>query len=146
MIMRPLAVRWGHGVATGTIDPCPDGGAPPGGGAAAVCGAVERGGGRAPDGGQRHLGDALEAAPGARRGADRGLAAPGLAPHKKGALRAGWAVASLDELGHTFRARVGTTRAPVGRPPVLRRVSQRREVSSLAALVAPPGGPARLYA
>jgi transposase len=41
---------------------------------------------------------------------------------------------------------VGTTWAPVGRPPVLRRLSQRREVSSLAALLAPLDGPARLYA
>jgi hypothetical protein len=44
---------------------------------------------------------------------------------------------------------VSTTWAPTGQPPVLRRVSQRREVSSLAALVAPLAGPddrARLYA
>src|SRR5215212_6107869 len=55
-------------------------------------------------------------------------------------------MAFLDETGHTFRARVGTTRAPKGRPPVRKRVSQRREASSIGALVAPLGGPARLYA
>jgi transposase len=69
-----------------------------------------------------------------------------LAPHKKGARRTGWAVLFVDETGHTFLARFGTTWAPRGRPPVLRRVSQRREVSTIAALVAPLGGPARLYA
>jgi len=41
---------------------------------------------------------------------------------------------------------MGTTWAPVGHPPVLRRVSQRREVSSIVALVAPLGRPACLYA
>jgi transposase len=52
----------------------------------------------------------------------------------------------VDETGHSFRARVGTTWAPRGQPPLLRRVSQRRQVSSIAALVAPLDGPARLYA
>jgi transposase len=52
----------------------------------------------------------------------------------------------VDETGHTFRARLGTTWAPIGQPPVLRRVSQRREVSTIAALVAPLDGPARLAA
>jgi transposase len=52
----------------------------------------------------------------------------------------------VDETGHTFLARLGTTWAPVGRPPVLRRVSKRREVSTIAGLVAPLHGPARLYA
>ena len=74
------------------------------------------------------------------------MAAAGLAPHKKGARRTGRAIAFLDETGHTFRARLGTTWAPTGRPPVLKRVSQRREVSSIVALVAPLDGPARLYA
>ena len=55
-------------------------------------------------------------------------------------------MAFVDETGHTFRARVATTWAPIGHPPVLRRLSQRREVSSIAALVAPLDGPARLYA
>jgi transposase len=52
----------------------------------------------------------------------------------------------VDETGHTFRARVGTTWAPRGQPPLLRRVSQRREVSSIAALIAPLGRPAGLNA
>ncbi|MGE6758776.1 transposase [Corallococcus interemptor] len=53
----------------------------------------------------------------------------------------------MDETGSTFRARPGTTWAPVGRPPELRRVSMRREVSSVVALVAPSKrGEARLYA
>jgi transposase len=52
----------------------------------------------------------------------------------------------VDETGHTFRARFGTTWARRGHPPILRRLSQRREVSSIVALVAPLGGPARLYA
>jgi len=69
-----------------------------------------------------------------------------VAPHQKGARRSGRAVAFLDETGHTFQARVETTWAPTGQPLVLRRLSQRREVSSLAALVAPLDGPARLYA
>ncbi len=43
----------------------------------------------------------------------------------------------MDETGHTFRARVGTTWAPVGQPPVLRRISRRREVSTVALLTAP---------
>jgi transposase len=74
------------------------------------------------------------------------LAATRLATGKKGARRSGRAIAFLDETGHSFRARVGTTWAPIGHPPILRRVSQGREVSSIAALVAPLDGPARLYA
>jgi len=69
-----------------------------------------------------------------------------VAADQKGARRSGRAIAFVDETGHTFRARVATTWAPVGQPPVLRRVSQRREVSSIAALVAPLTEPARLYA
>ncbi|MDR7434569.1 MAG: hypothetical protein QN189_05510 [Armatimonadota bacterium] len=41
----------------------------------------------------------------------------------------------MDETGYTFRARFGTTWAPIGHPPVLRRVSQRD-----GDLQAPPGG------
>lgn len=44
----------------------------------------------------------------------------------------------MDETGHTFRARVTTTWAPIGRPPLLRRVSKRREISSAIA-VTPDG-------
>jgi len=61
----------------------------------------------------------------------------------------GFAILFWDETGHTFRARCGTTWAPTGRPPLLRRVSQRREVSTIAALQAPVGVPddrPRLYA
>ena len=52
----------------------------------------------------------------------------------------------MDETGHSFRARFGRSWARVGHPPVLRRLSQRRELSSVVALVAPLDGPARLYA
>ena len=48
----------------------------------------------------------------------------------------------MDETGHSFRQRPGTTWAPRGATPVLRRVSKRREVSSIVA-VTPDG---RLYA
>jgi transposase len=48
----------------------------------------------------------------------------------------------VDETGHSFRQRPGTTWAPRGATPVLRRVSKRREVSSIVA-VTPDG---RLYA
>ena len=48
----------------------------------------------------------------------------------------------MDETGHTFRARVEPTWAPRGRTPVVRRLSKRREVSSVVAVT--PGG--RLYA
>jgi transposase len=47
-----------------------------------------------------------------------------------------------DETGHSFRARPGTTWARRGLTPLLRRVSKRREVSSVVA-VTPDG---RLYA
>ena len=40
----------------------------------------------------------------------------------KGARRTGRAVAFVDETGHSFRARLGTTWAPTGRPPVLKRL------------------------
>src|SRR5215204_1632421 len=49
------------------------------------------------------------------------------AQYTRGARRAGRAVVFVDETGHSFLARLGTTWAPVGRPPVLRRVSKRRE-------------------
>ena len=58
----------------------------------------------------------------------------------------GRAILFWDETGHTFRARVGTTWAPMGRPPLLRRLSQRREVSTIAALQVPLDGPPRVYA
>lgn len=58
----------------------------------------------------------------------------------------GFAILFWDETGHTFRARCGTTWAPTGHPPLLRRRSQRREVSSIAALQAPVDAPPRLLA
>ncbi|WP_201842320.1 transposase [Microvirga zambiensis] len=48
----------------------------------------------------------------------------------------------MDETGHSFRIRPGTTWARRGLTPVLRRVSKRREVSSIVAIT--PDG--RLYA
>ena len=40
----------------------------------------------------------------------------------------------VDETGHSFRIRPATTWARRGLPPVLRRVSKRREVSSIVAI------------
>src|SRR3712207_3352104 len=57
---------------------------------------------------------------------------------KKKAHREGRTLLFLDETGHSFRQRPGTTWAPRGATPVLRRVSKRREVSSIVA-VAPDG-------
>lgn len=75
------------------------------------------------------------------------MAHAGLARVEKRARREGRVLAFLDETGHTFRAKVGTTWAPKGHPPVLRRVSRRREVSSIVLVTTPlDGQPARLYA
>jgi hypothetical protein len=60
---------------------------------------------------------AAPAGQGARRGARGRLAAAGLAADQKGARRTGRAIAFLDETGHTFRARVGTTWAPRSTAP-----------------------------
>jgi hypothetical protein len=40
----------------------------------------------------------------------------------------------VDETGFSFRARTGTTWAPMGQTPVLRRVSKRRELSTVIGL------------
>ena len=40
----------------------------------------------------------------------------------------------VDETGFSFRAKTGTTWAPRGRTPVLRRVSQRRALSTVIGL------------
>jgi transposase len=40
----------------------------------------------------------------------------------------------IDETGFSFRSRPGTTWAPKGRTPVLRRISKRRELSTAVAL------------
>jgi transposase len=70
-----------------------------------------------------------------------------LASHQKGARESGRVIAFLDETGFTFRARVGTTWAPAGCAPVLKRLAKRRVVSSLVAVTAPlDGAPPRLYA
>src|SRR5215203_5892033 len=61
---------------------------------------------------------------------------------KKKAHREGRTLLFLDETGHSFRQRPGTTWARRGATPLLRRVSKRREVSSIVA-VTPDG---RLYA
>src|SRR3712207_9312723 len=62
-------------------------------------------------------------------------------PSKKRARREGRTIIFLDETGHSFRARPGTTWARRGVTPVLRRLSKRREVASVAAVT--PAG--RLY-
>ena len=61
---------------------------------------------------------------------------------KKKARREGRTLLFLDETGHSFRQRPGTTWARRGATPLLRRVSKRREVPSIVA-VTPDG---RLYA
>ena len=61
---------------------------------------------------------------------------------KKKAKREQRTLLLWDETGHSFRARPGTTWARRGLTPVLRRVSKRREVSSIVAIT--PDG--RLYA
>ena len=61
---------------------------------------------------------------------------------KKKARREGRTLLFLDETGHSFRQRPGTAWARRGATPLLRRVSKRREVSSIVA-VTPDG---RLYA
>ena len=55
-------------------------------------------------------------------------------PSKKRARREGRTVVFLDETGHTFRARPGTTWARRGVTPVLTRLTQRREASSIVAI------------
>ena len=66
------------------------------------------------------------------------------------ARRRGAAIVFVDETGCSCRAKTGTTWAPRGQPPILRRVSQRREWSTVMGLtwsgtidtrhVAPPIG------
>jgi hypothetical protein len=52
----------------------------------------------------------------------------------KRARRRHAAIIFIDETGFSFRRRPGTTWAPAGRTPVLRRVSRRREVSAAVPL------------
>ncbi|MBV1795741.1 transposase [Siccirubricoccus sp. G192] len=70
-----------------------------------------------------------------------GRAAPGR-QSKKRARRERRTIVFLDETGHSFRARPGTTWARRGVTPVLQRLSKRREVSSVVAVT--PAG--QLYA
>jgi len=61
--------------------------------------------------------------------------APGtLASDQKKARRRQAVIVFVDETGSSFQARPARTWAPRGRPPVLRRKSQRRQLSTIAAL------------
>jgi hypothetical protein len=40
----------------------------------------------------------------------------------------------VDETGFSFRAKVATTWAPIGQTPILRRISKRRELSTVIGL------------
>jgi transposase len=62
------------------------------------------------------------------------VASPRLAAHQKKARRRGAEIAFVDETGFSFRDGVATTWAPRGRPPVLRRKSARRAISTAVAL------------
>lgn len=57
-----------------------------------------------------------------------------LAAHSKKARHLGATIAFVDEVGFSFLAKTGTTWAPKGQTPVLRRTSQRRALSTVAAL------------
>src|SRR3954470_6275917 len=70
----------------------------------------------------------------ARRGLDPGRARPGLAAHQKKARRKGAVIVFIDETGFSFQIDTGTTWAPEGQTPELRRVSKRRQVSTAIGL------------
>ena len=70
----------------------------------------------------------------ARRQIGRSLAQARLAAHQKKARRRGAEIVFVDETGFSFRSRVGLTWAPIGQTPVLRRVSKRRELSTMVGL------------
>ncbi len=53
---------------------------------------------------------------------------------QKNARRRGAAIVFVDETGFSFRAKTGTTWAPRGQTPILRRVSKRRELSTVIGL------------
>ena len=57
-----------------------------------------------------------------------------MAPHQKKARRRGAAIVFVDETGFSLRAKTGTTWAPRGQTPILRRVSKRRELSTVIGL------------
>ena len=71
---------------------------------------------------------ASAAGPRARRGARRSVAQAGLAADQKKARRLERADRLRDETGFGFLSRLAPTWAPVGRTPVLRRASRRREL------------------
>src|SRR5262245_16889672 len=57
-----------------------------------------------------------------------------LATDQKKARRRGATIVFVDEVGFAFQAQVATPWAPIGQTPVLRRVSKRRELSTVVAL------------
>jgi DDE superfamily endonuclease len=57
-----------------------------------------------------------------------------LATYQKKAFRRGAEIVFVDETGFSFRAKTGTTWAPRGQTPILRRVSKRRELSTVIGL------------
>jgi DDE superfamily endonuclease len=57
-----------------------------------------------------------------------------LGPPQKKARRRGADIVFVDETGFSFRAKTGTTWAPRGQTPILRRVSKRRELSTVIGL------------
>jgi transposase len=57
-----------------------------------------------------------------------------LAAHQQKARRRGAAIVFVAETGFSFRAKTATTWAPRGQTPVLRRVSKRRELSTVLGL------------
>jgi transposase len=57
-----------------------------------------------------------------------------LGTHQQKARRRGAAIVFVDATGFSCRAKTGTTWAPRGQTPILRRVSQRRELSTVIGL------------
>jgi transposase len=57
-----------------------------------------------------------------------------LAPDHKKARRQKAEIVFVDETGFSCRAKVATTWAPIGRTPLLRRISKRRELSTVIGL------------
>jgi hypothetical protein len=64
------------------------------------------------------------------------LAPPRLAPHQKKARRLRAIIIFVDEAGFSFLAPLGPTWAPVAHTPRLRRLSKRREQSTIVGLSA----------
>lgn len=85
-------------------------------------------------GARLHAASPGDPGPGTRRVRDRAVADEGLGGAEQKAGREGRTLVLVDETGHTFRAKTGTTWARRGTTPVLRRVSKRREVSSIVGI------------